>query len=227
MRRGLLGCTRDATIMAPGRGLGAVEVKCVFDYEVWGTKWDGGKRVPPEHEIQLQTQMLVGAGDGGPSYDWGLIVAWVCADVHYFERRPILELWQRLEFEALSFFRSIENQQEPDPFGSPIEIPWMTTLFPVRENTVLDLSDQHAHVKTAEDVQQYKFHAALTTSNSNAAEELKAKLLAIARDYNEVRLPCGVKYWVRKHGKGKRIWPFLPDVPSPPPPIPESVLHAG
>jgi hypothetical protein len=192
---------------------------------VWAAKWDGGKRVPREHEIQLQTQMLV--GDGTDSYRWGLIVAWVCADVYYFERQPIPDLWRRLEFEALSFFRSIENQQEPDPFGSPIEIPWMSTLFPVRENAVLDLSDQYAHVKTAEDVQQYKHHAQLTTSNSNAAEELKAKLLALAKDNNEVRLPCGVKYWVRKHGKGKRVLPFVPDVPSPPPPVPESALHAG
>lgn len=225
VRNGLLGCTRDAVIVAPDRGPGAVEVKCVFDYDVWGSKWGGGKNVPREHELQLQTQMLV--GDGNTSYNWGLIVAWVCADVFYYERVPIPELWQRIEFEALSFFRSIENNNEPDPFGATIEIPWMSTLFPVREGSVLDLSAAYEHVKTAEDVQQYKFHAQLTTSNSNAAEELKAKLLAIAKDNNEVRLPCGVRYMVRKHGKGKRVFPFIPDVPLPPPPVPESVIHAG
>lgn len=225
VRKGLLGCTRDAVIIAPDRGPGAVEVKCVFDYDVWGNRWGGGKTVPREHEIQLQTQMLV--GDGNQSFNWGLIVAWVCADVYYFERQPIPELWQRLEFEALSFFRSIENKSEPDPFGAPIEIPWMNSLFPVRPGSVLDLSDQHAHVKTAEDVQQYKHHAQLTTSNANAAEELKAKLMALAKDNAEVRLPCGVHYKVRMHGKGKRIVAFVPEVPLPPPPVPESVLHAG
>src|SRR5216684_8768697 len=75
IRRGLLGCTRDATIISPDHGPGALEVKCVFDYEQWGRKWDGGKSVPREIEIQLQQQILVGDGDQMRqlSYEWGLI----------------------------------------------------------------------------------------------------------------------------------------------------------
>src|SRR6202030_946823 len=63
VRRGLLGCTRDATIIAPGIGPGALEIKCVFDYRVWMQKWNGGKTVPREVEIQLQVQMMVGHGE--------------------------------------------------------------------------------------------------------------------------------------------------------------------
>src|SRR6202030_4173403 len=94
VRRGLLGCTRDATIIAPGIGPGALEIKCVFDYRVWMQKWNGGKSVPREVEIQLQQQMYVGAatenvrthmGDPLSSYKWGLIAVWVCADLYYFE----------------------------------------------------------------------------------------------------------------------------------------------
>src|SRR6202030_2608549 len=100
VRRGLLGCTRDATIIAPGIGPGALKIKCVFDYRVWMTKWNGGKTVPREVEIQLQQQMFVGDGDSNLTpeviekatpYNWGLIAVWVCADLYYFERQPIPE----------------------------------------------------------------------------------------------------------------------------------------
>jgi hypothetical protein len=53
-RRGRLGCTRDATMLCPDRGPGARETKCVFDYPTWMREWDGGRNVPPMHEIQLQ-----------------------------------------------------------------------------------------------------------------------------------------------------------------------------
>jgi hypothetical protein len=65
-RRGWLGCTRDATIFCPDRGRGALETKCVFDYATGMREWDGGRNVPPMHEIQLQQQMKVG-DDSGPT----------------------------------------------------------------------------------------------------------------------------------------------------------------
>ena len=81
-RRGLLGCTRDATIICPDRGPGALETKCIFDYRTWMADWGGGAFVPKPHEIQLQQQLLVGDGDDGfaaegSPYDWGVIAAWV------------------------------------------------------------------------------------------------------------------------------------------------------
>src|SRR5712691_5672649 len=126
VRRGLLGCTRDATIISPDHGPGALEIKCVFDYEQWGRKWKGGAEVPREIEIQLQQQMYVGTGgtqksDG--SFKWGLIVVWVCADLYYFERVPIDALWGRLEDESEQFFESVKRKDEPDPFGAAVELP--------------------------------------------------------------------------------------------------------
>jgi hypothetical protein len=94
MRRGLLGCTRDATIICPDRGPGALETKCVFDYRTWMADWNGGKQPPRHHEIQLQQQMFVG-DEGGESYRWGVLAAWVAGEVHYFERAPIADLWRR------------------------------------------------------------------------------------------------------------------------------------
>jgi hypothetical protein len=63
LRRGLLGCSRDADIYDPQRGPGALETKCCFDYKILMQEWDGGKTPPRQHEIQLQQQMYVGDGD--------------------------------------------------------------------------------------------------------------------------------------------------------------------
>jgi predicted phage-related endonuclease len=129
MRRGLLGCTRDATIICPDRGPGAVETKCVFDYRTWMADWNGGKQPPRHHEIQLQQQMLVG-DEGGESYRWGLLVAWVAGELHYFERAPVKDLWAPLYQEAERFFADVQAKREPEPFGAPVELPLLAQLFP-------------------------------------------------------------------------------------------------
>ena len=220
VRRGLLGCTRDATIISPDHGPGALEIKCVFDYEQWGRKWDGGKSVPREIEIQLQQQILVGDGDQVRqlSYEWGLIVVWVCADLYYFERKPLGDLWTTLEREASYFLDSVKKREEPDPFGAAVELPLLMQLFPTRPDSVLDLSADPDHIPTSENVSMYRTHKEVASGSAYAAEELRIKLLALARDYALVKLPCGVSYRVKKSGKGKTIDPFVPDVPSAPPP---------
>ncbi len=154
VRRGLLGCTRDAVILSPEHGPGALEIKCVFDYEQWGRKWDTGKTVPRDIEIQLQQQMYV--GDDSGSFQWGLIVVWVCADLYYFERKPIGDLWTRLEQEAQHFFDTVKRNEEPNPSGAAVELPLLTRLFPTRPDSVLDLSDDPDHIKTSEDVSMFK-----------------------------------------------------------------------
>ena len=225
VRRGLLGCTRDATIISPDHGPGALEIKCVFDYEQWGRKWKGGAEVPREIEIQLQQQMYIGNDDGYSgkephtgSYNWGLIVVWVCADLYYFERKPVGDLWTMLEREASYFFDSVKRKEEPDPFGAAVELPLLMHLFPTRPDSVLDLSADPDHIKTSEDVSMLKTMKEQASGSASVAEGLRIKLLALAKDYAFIKLPCGVSYRVKKSGKGKTIDPFVPDVPSAPPP---------
>lgn len=224
VRRGLLGATRDATIMAPGRGPGAVEVKCIFSYDVWMQDWQGGKSPPRHHEIQLQTQMKVGDGDGGKPYQWGLLVAWVCSDMYFFERQPVIPLWAQLDIEAARFFASVERKDEPEAFGSEVEIPWLTSLYPTIKDRELDLAAEYAHVKTSEDLDAYNTHKNSATFHHNSAEAYRAKLLKLAGDAEFVRLPCGYYYRVRKSGKGKTIVPIIPEVPTAAPPAPEPEL---
>jgi hypothetical protein len=222
VRRGLLGCTRDATIIAPGIGPGALEIKCVFDYRVWMTKWNGGKMVPREIEAQLQIQMLVGEGgdadsNAGEKYRWGLIAVWVCADIYYFERKPVPELWTELERKAIGFFSDVRSKREPDPFGAAVELPLLSKLFPTEADKVLDLSADPNHTATAEQVSMYVHLKSEATGCAAAAERSRIELLALAKDAERVLLPCGVSYRVKKSGRGKTIDPYIPETPAAPP----------
>ena len=223
VRRGLLGCTRDATIIAPGIGPGALEIKCVFDYRVWMTKWNGGKTVPREVEIQLQQQMFVGDGDSNLTpeviekatpYNWGLIAVWVCADLYYFERQPLPELWTDLERRAIGFFSDVRSKREPDPFGVAVELPLLNKLYPMQPDKVLDLSADPEHVKTSEKVSMYVHYKSEKTGAAANEEKHRVELLALAKDAERVLLPCGVSYRVKKSGRGKTIDPYIPETPT-------------
>jgi hypothetical protein len=128
VRNARLGCTRDAEIICPDRGPGALETKCVFDSGVWMREWAGGKTPPRHHEIQLQVQMYV--GDGERPFQWGVLAAWIGGEMHYFEREPILELWDEIDKEARQFFADVQAGTEPDPFGAPIESALLAKVFP-------------------------------------------------------------------------------------------------
>lgn len=211
-RRGLLGCTRDATIICPDRGPGALETKCVFDYRTWMADWAGGKFVPKHYEIQLQQQMLVGEGGDefaadGSAYQWGVLAAWVAGEVKYFERAPIDKLWHALNDEARDFFKDLAAKREPAPFGDPVELPWLTELFPVELGKEIDCSDDKKLLTAAID---YGYAKGQETAFGRTAESLKAKLLAAAGDAETILLADGYRYRVRPHGKGKRITVHAP-----------------
>jgi YqaJ-like viral recombinase domain len=216
--RGLLGCTRDATIICPVRGPGALETKCVFDYRTWMTDWGGGRAPPRHHEIQLQQQMLVGNPKPDEDnifgiYDWGVIAAWVAGDVYYFERKPIRDLWEKLTTEAAAFFKSIEDREEPKPFGVPIEVEWLTKLLPLERGKVVDLSDEDpTAIAAAEMARLYVEAKENENAGKRVAEPLRAKLLALARDAEEVWLPGAIKVRIGGNEKSKRLSVFIPEV---------------
>jgi hypothetical protein len=231
VRRGLLGCTRDATIIAPGIGPGALEIKCVFDYRVWMTKWNGGKTVPREVEIQLQQQMFVGAGSDinktSVCYHWGLIAVWVCADLYYFERKPVPELWTDLERRAIGFFSDVKYKREPDPFGAAVELPLLNKVYPMQPGNVLDLSADSEHVKTSEKVSLYDHLKSEATGLKDNVEKYRVELLALAKDAEYVKLPCGVSFRVKRVGKaGRTIDAYIPETPTAAP-TREPILAGG
>ena len=188
-RRGLIGATKDATIICPDRGPGVVETKCVFDYSVWAQKWDSGNHIPQEYEVQLQAQMLVGDGDedsAGDPYEWGVFAVWCCGDVYFYEREPLKDFWDDLREEAAKFMDEVKTKTAPEPFGDPMEIPVINQAFPVViEGTVMELDD----VELGETARRYAWAAEQRKFHAKIEDAAKAKLLGVAEDREILGLP--------------------------------------
>lgn len=196
IRRGQLGATRDAQIFCPDRGPGALETKCVFNFQVWAVEWANGQRVPAHVEVQLQQQMLV--GDGVRPFDWGVIAVWVAAQQFYFERSPLTGVWQRLETEAASFLDDVANLREPEPFGSAVELDWLERIYPTIPKKVLDwreLEEEEAQeraIRLAERGKVYLRAKAQANTADKVAEAIRAEMIATMRDAETLMLPGGV-----------------------------------
>jgi hypothetical protein len=228
VRAGLLGATRDVTILCPDRGPGALESKAIFDWPTWMREWDGGRTVPRHIEIQLQQQMLVGDGDRH-SWRWGIVVAWVCGEVHYFERQPLPQLWDRLERAAADFFADIAAGNEPDPFGVPVELPWLLQMFPTHHREVLDLAAEERGGELAAVALAYREARANQSAAERTCEPLRAHILAVAKSAEEVICRSGIRIRITSAGRGKRISVYVPETAGAVPadvPI-EELLRAG
>src|SRR6202030_1853508 len=129
------------------------------------------------------------------------IAVWVCADLYYFERKPVHQLWFDLERRAIAFFSDVKYKREPDPFGAAGQLPLLSKLFPTEPDKVLDLSAGPDHVATSEKVSMYVHHKSEATGATTNAEKLRVELLALAKDAERVLLPCGVNYRVKKSGR--------------------------
>jgi predicted phage-related endonuclease len=194
MRRGLLGCSRDADIYDPQRGPGALETKCCFDYKILMQEWDGGKTPPRQHEIQLQQQMYV--GDGNKPFDWGVIALWCGGDMTYFQRKPIPDLWEKFEQEAAQFFADVKAGKEPDPFGSPIEVPLLKQIFDKETGEVINAVEKLGEAdatKLAQRVVDADYQRVVRLAAEKVEENVKAELLGLLKDADELDLPQGIR----------------------------------
>lgn len=199
-RRGPLGCTRDATIICPDRGPGAIEAKTVFDYGVWMRDWNAGKTPPKHIEIQLQVQMFV--GDGEKPFQWGTIPVWLAGELYHFERKPIPKLWAMLEEQATAFLADVAAGREPDPFGAPVEVLALTEMFPTQVGSVLALEDPTTeNIAIAEKVRLLKWHGGERLGHEKAEKAIKAELLALAKEHETIALPYGIKVTIKQQSR--------------------------
>lgn len=209
VRNGSIGCTRDAAIICPDRGPGALEVKCCFDYKTWMTEWCGGSYVPRHIEMQLQAQMAV--GDGERSFEWGVVAVWVAAQVFYFERKPVPDLWQKFESEASAFLDSVRDRVEPDPFGAPMELPLLAQIYPTQAGSVLDLRDDEADsVAYTVKIRTYSEAKRHERASSKVAAALRAEMIAKLRGNEKCWLQGGASFGL---GKGNRLNVYVPGLP--------------
>jgi len=194
IRRGLLGCSRDADIYDPQRGPGALETKCCFDYKILMQEWDGGKTPPRQHEIQLQQQMCV--GNGHVPFEWGVIALWCGGDMTYFQRKPMLDLWAKFEVEAMQFFDDVKGGREPEPFGSPIEVPLLKQIFDQQTSEIINAVDvlgEAEATKLAQRVVDAEYQRVQRLAAEKVEEKVKAELLGLLKDATELDLPQGIR----------------------------------
>lgn len=207
VRRGQIGCTRDAVIVCPDRGPGALETKCVFDYRTWMTEFGGGAFVPRQMEIQLQVQMLV--GDGRDPYEWGVLAIWVAASQFYFERAPMPDLWRDLVTEADKFFEDVATWREPDPFGMPVELPYLEAVYPTKEGTVLDLREREDADLFVDKAKAFLRTRAVANENKKIADAYRAEFIATLKGHELALLAGGGSL---RMGKRNRLTVYVPGV---------------
>lgn len=199
VRRGLLGCSRDAEIYDPQRGPGTCEAKACFDYATWMREWDGGK-TPPRH-IEVQTQAQLYVGNGTEPFTWGTISAWCAADQTYFHRKPMFDLWDVFEQKAAEFFENVKNRCEPEPFGSPIEVPLLKQLYDKPTGEVINAVEVLGEVeatKLAQLVMDADYQRVLRLAAEKVEENTKAKLLGLAKEADEIELPQGIRVEIKR-----------------------------
>jgi hypothetical protein len=218
-----LGCTRDARVYDPSRGWGSLETKCVFDYGVWMREWGGGDRVPRHYEIQLQQQMLIGGRENDGAHMWGVIAAWVCGEMHYFERAPIPDFAEALAEAAAQFFVDVQRGNEPEPFGEAVELSLLAELFDPEPGVGLQRGDDW---KLAEAVRMLPDFSKQKAFYEKAYDSTRALLIAKSREagvaYDEVRLPGGISYQVKANKLGHlRVKVSIPDV------LPDEIMEVA
>jgi hypothetical protein len=216
-----IGCTRDAVIFDPVRGYGSLEAKTVFDYGVWMREWGGGERVPRHTEIQLQQQMFIGQ-DHQPHL-WGVIAAWVCGDMHYFERTPNEKFGAELEAAAFAFMLDVQRGNEPEPFGEAVELPLLAELFDAEPGLGYQRGTDWKLAEAARMLPDFSKQKAFY---DKAYDHTRALLIAGSRvdgvAYEEIALPGGIHYWVKKNKLGHlRVKVSIPDV------LPDEIMEVA
>lgn len=182
-----LGCTRDAEIISPGEGPGALEIKMVFDYRIWMNNWPGG--VPPNH-VEIQTQQQMAVGKDGVPFTWGVIGVFVCGEMHYFRRKPIPKLWDATDPESLpamagQFFADVAAKNEPNPFGAVIEVPLMNQVFTTVKGKTTDFVAQLGEDEArawSEKIRMMDWHADERLMHEKGEKKIKAELMALMQD---------------------------------------------
>ena len=204
VRRGVLGCTRDADIIAPDLGPGALEVGVAFDYRSFAERWGGGAAPPMDKEIQVQVQMYV--GDGAKPYGHGMLGVWCAGEMHYLERRPDEPLWRELEREATQFLADVEARREPEALGTTLELPMALARYRKGGAGALDLSEPtEANRKLLEAVQMFAWARDQAGAADKTKEGCRAQIVLAAKDADEVLLPEGWRLSLKRVRSAEKL----------------------
>jgi hypothetical protein len=105
----------------------------------------------------------------------------------------------------------VKESREPEPFGSPVELPWLAKLFPVIKGNAIDLTAREDAEELAQIAVDYRNAKEQESGGARTAEPLRAKLLAVLKDADEATLLDGVRIRVSPVRNGKRLKIYVPD----------------
>ncbi len=179
VRRGQIGHTRDGLMHAADVGPIVVEAKNV-DYFVHRDSWTD-TAAPAHIEIQLQTGMYCDNAERG-------IIAHLVGgnDLRFFERSPDRDFQQRMLLETADFFESVAQNREPEPLGSPIELPMFAHLYPaVEPDRILEALDNK---EWRELFREFRYCRDQESFYKSRKEQLRPKVEAIIKTNSLVRL---------------------------------------
>lgn len=191
-----VGCTRDADILCPNRGRGVVEAKST-DWLMWKDRWTEDE-APAWVELQVHAQMMA------EQVSWGVISCLVGGnELRLYERERDIEVQNQIGRAADEFMQSVRDQVEPDPFGSAVEEDFLKARWPGKpEPERLDVRDSE---EAYDVVRQFHYwHRAKSTAEKNL-KDAKAKLLALAKDADEVRAYGYAVTLKRSHVPGSAV----------------------
>lgn len=175
-----MGCTIDRWIVDHERGPGVVEIKNI-DWLQWKQTWTE-THAAPHVELQLQHQLAV------TDFSWGAIGALVGGnDLVILEREPHRPTIERIKAAVEEFWRSVQENRPPDPFGSPLELDTLRQLCcPPEPKEIADLTGDYEAFEAARMFQwareQVRFH-------EQAREAARVKLMHRVGKAGLVKLP--------------------------------------
>jgi hypothetical protein len=126
----------------------------------------------------------------------GLIALWCGGDMTYFQRKPMPDLWAKFEQEAAQFFADVKAGREPEPFGSPVEVPLLKQMFDKPTGEIINAVEKLGEVeatKLAQRVVDADYQRVVRLAAEKVEEKVKAELLGLLKDADEIELPQGIR----------------------------------
>lgn len=194
-----LGCTRDGLVICPSRGRGVVECKAIDQFR-WSSEWSE-TAAPIYYEVQLQVQMIV---EGAA---WGVIACYIYNEgddgrLVLYERRINEKLRDQIIALAREFLSDVENGVEPPAIGIPEETEALNELYPEPDPTkIIEVDD----IKIAEESRMFEWAGRQESSAKKTRDQIKAKLLDVAKDAGIVKLPGVVVEIAKGAGAGQTV----------------------
>lgn len=177
-RGAALGCTIDAAVTCPSRGLGVVQAKNV-DYLIWRDAWSD-TAAPPHVELQIQCELAALGGQ------WGVIAALVGGnDLLLYERRRDDDLIADMQQRAADFLERVAFKNPPPMEGRTIELPQLDRLYV--DPPEIKTRDAREDRELSELVREYAYWTKAALFAKKNSDELRPKLLAAAGDVQELR----------------------------------------